>query len=455
MVSAASEGNGSSGRAKARDGFSSRAAFIIACIGSAVGMGNIWLFPYRVAEFGGAAFLIPYFIFVALLGFSGVLGEMAFGRAMESGPVGAFAKACKMRKTRNGERIGRAIGFVPMLGSLALAIGYSVVVGWFLKYLASAVTGELTQVADTGAYFGAMAVDFGSIGWHFVGLALTFAVMVLGVSRGIERLNKVMTPLFFVLFVVLLVRVATLPGAGAGYEYLFVPRWEALANPTTWIFALGQAFFSLSLAGSGTLVYGSYLKKDVDVVSSARTVAVFDTLAALLAAMVIIPAVFSFGFDAASGPPLMFITLPAVFQQMPFGSVIAVVFFFAVLCAAVTSLVNLFETPIEALQHELKLSRGTAVGVVAAVAALVGVFIESGSSVGTWMDVISIFVIPLGALLAAIMFFWVCPKGFARSQVELGRGKPLGRWFEVLTKYVFVGITALVYVLGIFFGGIG
>ena len=125
------------------------------------------------------------------------------------------------------------------------------------------------------------------------------------------------------------------------------------------------------------------------------------------------------------------------------------------LCAAVTSLVNLFETPIEALQHELKLSRGAAVGVVAAVAALVGVFIESGSSVGTWMDVISTFVIPLGALLAAIMFFWVCPKGFARSQVELGRGKPLGRWFEVLTKYVFVGITALVYVLGIFFGGIG
>lgn len=442
-------------KAKARDGFSSRAAFIIACIGSAVGMGNIWLFPYRVAEFGGAAFLIPYFIFVALLGFSGVLGEMAFGRAMESGPVGAFAKACKMRGGRSGERIGRAVGFIPMLGSLALAIGYSVVVGWFLKYLASSVTGELAQVADTGAYFGALAVDFGSIGWHFVGLALAFAVMVFGISRGIERLNKIMMPLFFVLFVVLLVRVATLPGAGAGYEYLLVPHWEALGNPTTWVYALGQAFFSLSLAGSGTLVYGSYLKKDVDVVSSARTVAIFDTLAALLAAMVIIPAVFAFGFDVAAGPPLMFITLPAVFQQMPFGEVFSSVFFFAVLCAAVTSLVNLFETPIEALQHELKLSRPAAVGVVAAIAAFVGVFIESASSVGTWMDVISIFVIPLGALLAAIMFFWICPRGFARRQVELGHGKPIGRWFEILTKYVFVGITALVYVLGIFFGGIG
>lgn len=440
---------------RARDRFSGRAAFIIACVGSAVGMGNIWLFPYRVAEFGGAAFLIPYFIFVALLGFSGVLGEMAFGRAMETGPIGAFAKALKMRGTRYGERIGKAVGFIPTLGSLAIAIGYSVVVGWFIKYLVSAFTGELSTVADTGAYFSDFAVDFGSIGWHFIGLALTFAVMIFGVSRGIERLNKIMMPLFFVLFIVLLVRVATLPGAGVGYEYLFVPNWESLADPKTWVYALGQAFFSLSLAGSGTLVYGSYLKKDVDVVSSARTVAVFDTLAALLAAMVVIPAVFAFGFSPTAGPPLMFITLPAVFQAMPAGGFFAVIFFVAVLCAAITSLVNLFETPIEAIQSQFKLSRKAAVGIIALIAATVGIFIESVSSVSTWMDVVSIFVIPLGALLAGIMFFWVCPKGFARDQVQMGRSKPIGRWFEVLTKYVFVGITALVYVLGIFFGGIG
>ncbi|MEG0504014.1 MAG: sodium-dependent transporter, partial [Raoultibacter sp.] len=342
---------------RARDRFSGRAAFIIACVGSAVGMGNIWLFPYRVAEFGGAAFLIPYFIFVALLGFSGVVGEMAFGRAMETGPIGAFAKAMKLRGTRYGERIGRAIGFIPTIGSLAIAIGYSVVVGWFIKYLVSALTGELSTVADTGAYFSEFAVDFGSIGWHFIGLALTFAVMIFGISRGIERLNKIMMPLFFVLFVVLLIRVATLPGAGVGYEYLFVPNWESLADPKTWVYALGQAFFSLSLAGSGTLVYGSYLKKDVDVVSSARSVAVFDTLAALLAAMVVIPAVFAFGFSPTAGPPLMFITLPAVFQEMPAGGFFAVVFFAAVLCAAITSLVNLFETPIEAIQNQCKLSR--------------------------------------------------------------------------------------------------
>ena len=220
-------------------------------------------------------------------------------------------------------------------------------------------------------------------------------------------------------------------------------------------YALGQAFFSLSLAGSGTLVYGSYLKKDTDVVECAKNVAFFDTCAAILAGMVVIPAVFAFNLDVASGPPMMFITLPAVFQMMPMGGVFAVLFFIAVIFAAITSLMNLFETPIEALQEQLKLPRWAAVCIIAIIAAAVGIFIESGDSVGAWMDAVSIYIIPLGALLAGIMFFWVCPKGYARTQVETGRNKPVGKWFEPLTKYVFVGITLVVYVLGILFGGIG
>ena len=223
----------------------------------------------------------------------------------------------------------------------------------------------------------------------------------------------------------------------------------------TWVYALGQAFFSLSLAGSGTLVYGSYLDNSVDVVKSAKNVAFFDTVAALLAGVVVIPAVFAFGLDVSSGPPLMFITLPTVFQKMPLGGLFAVIFFIAVLFAAITSLVNLFETPIEALQEQFRLSRKKAVLCVALAAALIGVFIESGDAVGTWMDVVSIYVIPLGALLAGIMFFWVCPKGFAKKQAQLGRSKPLGKWFVPVTKYLFVGLTLVVYILGIFFGGIG
>lgn len=438
-----------------RDQFRSRLGFIIVCIGSAVGMGNIWMFPYRTGTFGGAAFLIPYFIFVVLLGFSGVIGEMAFGRGMKTGPMGAFTQAMELRFGKKGRLPGKVIGAVPVIGSLGIAIGYSVVVGWFLKYLFAAVTGTLTKVEDMGAYFGELAVDFGSVGWQLLGLGLTFIIMILGVTRGIEKMNKIMMPVFFLFFVILLVRVVTLPGATEGFRYMFVPQWEQLGNVKTWVYALGQAFFSLSLAGSGTIVYGSYLKKDTDVVSCAKNVAFFDTCAALLAGMVVIPAVFAFGLDVSSGPPLMFITLPAVFQQMPFGGVFAVIFFVAVLFAAITSLMNLFETPIEALENQLKISRGAAVAVIALISAAVGIFIESGDSVGAWMDAVSIYIIPLGALLAAIMFFWVCPKGYAREQVEVGREKPLGRWFEPVTKYIFVGITLLVYVLGIFFGGIG
>lgn len=440
---------------KQREEFRTRLGFIVACIGSAVGMGNIWMFPYRTGKFGGAAFLIPYFIFVILLGFSGVIGEMAFGRGVKAGPLGAFSSAMEMRFGEKGKKWGKLIGMIPVIGSLGIAIGYSVVVGWFLKYLFTALTGQLTKVEDMGSFFGSLAVNFGSIGWQMLGLGLTFLIMILGVTKGIEKMNKLMMPVFFVFFIILLVRVTTLPNALDGYRYLFVPNWEQLGNIKTWVYALGQAFFSLSLAGSGTIVYGSYLKKDIDVVGCAKNVAFFDTCAALLAGMVVIPAVFAFQLDVASGPPLMFITLPAVFQQMPLGGLFAIILFVAVLFAAITSLMNLFETPIEALQQQFSLSRGWAVGIIAVISAAVGIFIESGDAVGAWMDAVSIYIIPLGALLAGIMFFWVCPKGYARKQVELGASKPLGKWFEPVTKYVFVGITLIVYVLGIFFGGIG
>lgn len=448
-------GSNAPGGRRGRDSWATRTGFILACVGSAVGMANIWLFPYRVAQLGGAAFLIPYLIFVLLLGFTGVIGEMSFGRAMGTGPMGAFAKAMEMRAVKNGGLIGKIIGLIPTLGSLAIAIGYAVVLGWACNYLVASLDGELMAQTDMGAFFGAIASDFGNVGFHLLGLAITFGIMILGVSRGIEKVNKVLMPTFFVLFVIIAIRVATLPGAGAGYEYLLIPRWEALLNPTTWVYALGQAFFSLSLAGCGTLVYGSYLKKDVDVVSAARNVAIFDTIAGLVAACVVVPAVFAFGLDVSSGPPLLFITLAQVFQEMPLGGVFAIILFIAVVFAAITSLMNLFEAPVEALQEQLGLSRAASVGIVAVAAVGVGLFLEGGSTVSDWMDVISIYVIPVGAFLAAIMFFWVCPKGFAKKQAELGRTKPLGNWFTFMTRYVFVGITAIVIVLGIFYGGIG
>lgn len=434
-----------------RDTFSDKWGFRLACIGSAVGMGNIWLFPYRLGQFGGAAFLIPYIICVLLLGHTGLIGEMTLGRAMASGTLGAFGKATELRG--KGTKLGTALAVIPVLGGMALAIGYSVVVGWILKFLVGSVTGSVIAAESSGAYFGSTASAFGCVGWHLLGLAITFLVMLFGIQKGIEKMNKVMIPLFYALFLILAVRVATLDNALAGYQYLLIPDWSYLIKPETWVYALGQSFFSLSLAGTGTVVYGSYLKKDQDIPKSARTIALFDTLAAILAAFVIMPAVFAYGLDPASGPPLMFITMPEVFKQMPGGSVFMSIFFVAVLFAALTSLVNLFETPVEALQTFFSWSRKKAVAIVAVVGTVIGVLIEG--IVSGWMDVCSIYLCPLGALMAGIMLFWVCGSKFAKEEAEQGAEKPLGKWFEPAGKYVFCGVTLLVLILGIVYGGIG
>ena len=434
-----------------RDTFSSKLGFILACIGSAVGMGNIWMFPYRTGQFGGAAFLIPYLLFVIILGYTGLIGEFAFGRMTQTGPIGSFEKAMKSK----GKKGGALIGIVPVLGAFGIATGYAVVVGWFIRFLFGSLSGAMLGAADPGAYFGEIAGAYGSIGWHFAAIALTAVILILGVANGIEKVNKVMMPIFFVLFLVILVRVITLPGAMEGVKYMLVPKWEFMSQPKTWIYALGQAFFSLSLAGSGMVVYGSYLKRDIDIPSCAKNTAFFDTVAALIAGLVIIPAVFAFGLDPAAGPPLIFITLPMVFRQMPAGELFAILFFTSVLFAAITSLMNLLEVPIEALQNRLNVKRIPAVLAVCTVAFAIGIFIESGDLLGKWMDFLSIYVIPLGALLAGIMFFWVIGVKVARSEVETGASKPLGKWFEPMTKYVFVMLTFIVVIGGILLGGIG
>ena len=431
-----------------RDQFTDRWGFILACIGSAVGMANVWAFPYRAAKYGGGAFIVAYLIIAIFLGMVGVAGEIAFGRWGRTGPLGTFRKAL----TERGKGL-RDIGIIPIVGSLAIGIGYAVIIGWVLRYMAGAATGSV-MAADTGAYFGAITGNFGSVGWHMLGLVLALVVMVAGVSGGIEKINKVMMPLFFVLFFIMAIRVAFLPGAVEGYKYLFIPRWEYLLNPDTWIYALGQCFFSLSLAGSGTVVYGSYLDEGEDVVTCARRIAIFDTLAALLASMVVIPAVFAFGLDPSSGPPLMFITMPAIFQSIAGGRIISLIFFVAILFAGLTSIVNLFETPIEALQQRLGMSRRNASLLIVGVAALVGVFIENGNVVGTWMDAVSIYIIPIGALISAVLLFWGMGTDFARTQMGLGREKPVGMWAHYLGKYVFCFVTVAVILLGIVRGGI-
>ncbi len=439
---------------KKRDSFNNKWGFILACIGSAVGMGNIWMFPTRVSMYGGGSYLIPYFIFVALIGFTGVIGEMSFGRATKSGPVDAFGYACE---TKNKRKLGEVIGFIPVLGALAMAIGYTVVMGWILKYMIGAFTGKTLAPADTegfAASFGSMASAFGNNVWQIVALVIGIIILMFGVGRGIEKANKIMMPVFFILFAVLGIYVAFQPGAIEGYKYIFRVDPEAFADPKTWIFALGQAFFSLSVAGNGTLIYGSYLSDNEDIPAAAGRVALFDTIAALLAALVIIPAMATTGAQLnQGGPGLMFIFLPALFKSMPGGYIVAIIFFVAVFMAGLSSLINLYEAPIATIQEKLHLGRKASCAIIAAIALVVSICIQG--IVSGWMDILSIYICPLGAGLAGIMFFWVCGKKYVETQVNTGRDKKFTDKFYPICKYIFCPICFLVLILGIVLGGIG
>ena len=439
---------------KKRDSFNNKWGFILACIGSAVGMGNIWMFPTRVSMYGGGSYLIPYFIFVALIGFTGVIGEMSFGRATKSGPVDAFGYACGIKNKR---KLGEVIGFIPVLGALAMAIGYTVVMGWILKYMIGTFTGKTLAPADTegfAASFGSMASAFGNNVWQIVALAIGIAILMFGVGRGIEKANKIMMPIFFILFAVLGLYVAFQPGAIEGYKYIFRVDPKAFADPKTWIFALGQAFFSLSIAGNGTLIYGSYLSDNEDIPAAAGRVALFDTIAAMLAALVIIPAMATTGAQLnQGGPGLMFIFLPALFKSMPGGYIVSIIFFVAVFMAGLSSLINLYEAPIATIQEKLHLGRKASCAIIAAIALVVSICIQG--IVSGWMDVLSIYICPLGAGLAGIMFFWVCGKKYVETQVNTGRDKKFTDIFYPICKYIFCPVCFLVLILGIVLGGIG
>ena len=432
-------------------GFGSSFGFIIACVGSAVGLGNIWMFPYRLGQYGGAAFLLPYLFFVLLFGWVGLSAEFGIGRLAGTGTIGAYEYCFA---SRGKKKLGGALSWLPLMGSLGIAIGYAVILGWVLNSLAGFISGQLMS-ADPAPFFQAAASSFGNPIWHTAVVAVVCLVLIFGVSAGIERVSKVLMPLFFLLFLVLAAWVFTLPGAGEGYRFLFVPHWEQLLRTETWIMAMGQAFFSLSITGSGMIVYGAYLKKDADIPGASLRTAFFDTLAAMLSAVAIIPAVFAYGLDVARGPSLMFLTLPAVFQQMPMGQLFAVFFFLSVFFAGITSLINMFEAVVESWQSHFNLNRKLAVLLCSAITLGVGLFLEAEPNVGQWMDFITIGVVPIGAVMGAVSVYYVLGWPKLRQELQLGRKKPISAAFGAVGRYVYVPLTILVLILGFALGGIG
>ncbi|NBI84098.1 sodium-dependent transporter [Clostridiaceae bacterium] len=431
--------------------FDSRVGFVLACVGSAVGMGNIWLFPYRVGQYGGAAFLIPYFLFVCIFGLVGLSAEFAIGRRAGTGTLGAYRYCWN---ARGKGRLGSLIGWIPLLGSLGIAIGYSIIVGWVLRALWGAVTGQIL-IQDAGEFFAGATGPLGSVPWHTMAIVIAALLLMFGATKGIEKANKVLMPLFFILFAALAVRVALLPGASEGYRFLLIPKWESLLQVDTWVMAMGQAFFSLSITGSGMIVYGTYLSKKEDILHASVQTAVFDTIAALLAAFAIMPAVFAFGIAPSSGPPLLFITLPNVFRQIPLGRVFAAFFFLSVAFAGITSLINMFEAVCESWQTRFGLGRRPAVALCAGITLAVGLLIEEEPKMGAWMDVVSIYIIPFGALLGAISIYFVLGRREIGEELNLGRKTPLPGWFFPLARYVYVPLALIVFLLGIAYHGIG
>lgn len=427
--------------------FKSTVGFVLACVGSAVGMGNIWMFPYRLGQYGGAAFLIPYLIFIALFGLVGLSAEFALGRMAKTGTLGAYAYCWK-------NKFGKYIGWLPLLGSLGIAIGYSVILGWVFRSIQGVLTSKLLT-NDIPAFFTNMTQSFSNVPCHFLVLFVTCLLLFTSATNAIEKVNKVLMPAFFILFIILAIRVSLFNGAIEGYKFLFVPKWEYLLNKETWIMAMGQAFFSLSITGSGMIVYGAYLKDDVDIPKASMQTAIFDTIAAMLAALAIMPAVFSFGIDPVSGPSLMFLTLPEVFKQMPLGNFFALFFFISVAFTGITSLINMLEAVCESWQNRFHISRKKAVLLCGIITFIISVCIENGDIVGKWMDVVTIYIIPFAALLGAITIYYILGWNALKQELDKGRKKPVGPTFKFLGKYVYVFLALIILILGILYNGIG
>lgn len=431
-----------------RETFASKWGFILASVGAAMGMANLWMFPWRLGTYGGAAFLMPYLFFLFFFSIYGLMGEYALGRRMQNGTVGAFDKVLKEK----GKKWGSLLGFFPALAVTGVFTFYVIVQSWIIHYFYLALSGQLFKM-DINSYFSNYAGTGATIPWHILSLLLVLAVVILGVQKGIEKVCKIMMPIFYVIMFIIMIRSLTLPGALEGVKFLLIPKWEHLFNIKTWVMALGMSFFTLSL-GSGNVAYGSYLKAEEDIPDASWKTACFDTLASMMAALAIMPAVFAFGLDPGAGPQLMFITLPNVFNNMAGGRIISILFFLIVFFAALSSSIHMIEGPVEGLIDKLKCSRKVAVCLLIVTALIIGFFLDTNMELfGTFSDFFSVLLLPSSAVLIAVVLYWVYGADKALEEINTGAKRPVGAWFGPFMKYIFTPVTFIILLAGYFVGG--
>lgn len=396
-----------------RTTWGSRLGFVLASAGAAVGLGAIWKFPYLVGSNGGSAFLFPFIFLTFTVGLVLLIAELALGRAGKGSIVTAFGNL--------GGPAWKAVGYLGVLTGFLVLSFYSAIGGWTIAYFINACLGQglIADQAQLGAHFGSICGNpVSAIGFQAFFLVLTAWIVAYGVSRGIERLSKVLMPLLFILMLIIIVRSLFLPGAMDGIAYLFSWNPEAFTLDAL-LSAMGFTFFSLCLGCGCMLTYGSYLDSKVDLVNSSSWIVFLTILSSILGALMVMPAVFAFGLEPGAGPGLTFVTMPAIFAQMPFGHLFSIVFYGCLLVAALTSSISMLELDIAFLQDQLRWSRPKAVVITTIGLMFVGAFSAlsfgpladvkwMGRNFFDWLDYLTSNIsLPIGGLMVAILVSWL------------------------------------------------
>lgn len=422
--------------------WSSSHGFLLATVGSAIGLGNIWRFSYLAGENGGGAFILIYALAVAFIGLPVMLAEFALGRAGGADPTSAYPRISQVRATT-------VIGWVAVIACCVTLAYYAVVAGWVARYLMVALTGGFSH-ALVGGHGAAFAAFTGHavwpVAWHGLVMVATAAVVAAGVNAGIERLCKVLMPALAVIIIGLALYSLSLPGSGRGLAFMFIPDWSALSRPQVYLAAFGQAFFSLGVGYGAMLTYGAYAGPGQSLSRNALLAAIGDTLFALVAGIAVFGAVFAFNLNPASGPSLAFITLPEVFGRMPGGTLFAVAFFSLLLAAALTSAVGLLEVPVAALIERTGVPRRRAAWQLAGLIFVLGVPTALGfgplksitvAGMGlleTYDTIVGEILLPLSVLAVAVFVGWFW--GPVHSAEVAGLTGPIGDVWRGLLRFV-------------------
>jgi len=440
-------------------GFSSNLGAILAATGGAIGLGNIWRFPYTVGENGGGAFIIMYIIFVFLLGVPVMMSEIIIGRRSQQNVVGAFKVLAPKHKG------WISMGVLSLVAALVIYSFYSVVAGWTLNYIVLSSSGQL--IGKMPAEISQIFADFthGSfwpLFYQFVFLCLTAGIIILGVQKGIEKYTKILMPILLVLMILMCIRSLTLDGARQGIDFLFKPDFSKITGNSI-LEALGQALFSLSIGMGALITYGSYIQKQDNLFTTSLWIASADTFIAILSGVAIFPAVFAFGLSPAAGPSLVYEVLPNVFNSMPGGTIFAVGFFVLLTIAALTSTISLLEVPVLWAVEELHWNRRKAAILISLVVFAIGAFCALsfgplshvtifGLTIFELCDKLTAtYMMPIGALLFTLFIGWYLPKADVYDELS-NSGQLKARYFKVY--YFIVRYIAPLALLNILIAGI-